>query len=492
MNTRFIELDSTYRDRNLWPLAGEFEVQISQTGRKGRCDAIDPVSLASPVNSWTSNEFNKGIIPSKTITLKVIDITSPVNFTSTSDTFIVEGDMANNLQEISNYYRSAVANDTTISEKRRILNYKYLGGNRAEITVDNSFSDSFNIGDTITISDPTDLTNKCYPLIFVPGGREGTNAYATSFIYNETLNEYRDISGYNFTTHLLEVDTRTKNSCNIKIDCSTSSISTISSGPVTGWSEKDNYSIRDEIPIYIGKVDTTNGISPVEVCPATTCRISLDICASSIDCIYNRQFLRITSGENKDEIRMITKYDGETRTVIVSPLFKFPPKNGDTIEILGFSYDNAVPFVYSGSLVSQQEEVCYEIQLINLVLPNNTLSVGRGSRIAFYPYVYVELVNVTGSNSGIKNIIYSNNPNSAKMLFRAVVNDNQNPLNTNFVKFNGIGMTQTVKFKPNDTLKFSVRLANGEIYDTVLQDKYSPFLPNDEVQISALFSIMRL
>ena len=78
-------------------------------------------------------------------------------------------------------------------------------------------------------------------------------------------------------------------------------------------------------------------------------------------------------------------------------------------EILQFTRDNAVPFCYSGSLVSQQEMVCYEIELINLVLPNKTLT--SGGRTAFYPYVYVELQNVSGASAGTKCVIYSNNPN---------------------------------------------------------------------------------
>ena len=53
-------------------------------------------------------------------------------------------------------------------------------------------------------------------------------------------------------------------------------------------------------------------------------------------------------------------------------------------------------------------------------------------------------------------------------------------------------MTQTLKFKPNDNLRFSVHLANGELYETVLKDNVGPLAPNPLVQISALFSITRL
>jgi hypothetical protein len=166
--------------------------------------------------------------------------------------------------------------------------------------------------------------------------------------------------------------------------------------------------------------------------------------------------------------------------------------NSQEICILPFSYDNLNPFVYSGSLVSQQEMVCYEIQLLNLVLPNEILSVAGGGQISFYPYVYVRLQNVDSAGSNLKNIIYSNNPNATNMLFRAAIKDVPNPLISPYIKIDGNGTTQTVKFKPNDNLHFSVLLPNGETFDTILEETFSPNMPNPLAQISAMFSIRRL
>jgi len=39
-NNRYLEFDSTYRNRNEWPLASEFQIPISQSGRKNNTDAI--------------------------------------------------------------------------------------------------------------------------------------------------------------------------------------------------------------------------------------------------------------------------------------------------------------------------------------------------------------------------------------------------------------------------------------------------------------------
>ena len=136
--------------------------------------------------------------------------------------------------------------------------------------------------------------------------------------------------------------------------------------------------------------------------------------------------------------------------------------------------------------------VCYEIQLLDLVLPNSILMTGDGGRIAFYPYVYVQLSNVSTPGAGLKNIIYSNNPNSTNATFRAPIYDIQNPLISSFIKIDGDNMNQTIKFKPNDNLFFTVYMSNGEIYQTGFLDTKSPAIPNPKCQISALFSIKRL
>ena len=162
------------------------------------------------------------------------------------------------------------------------------------------------------------------------------------------------------------------------------------------------------------------------------------------------------------------------------------------MEILNFSYDNFNPFTYTGSLVSQQDMVCYEVELLNLILPNEVLAVGEGGRIAFYPYVYVQLSNVSSACGGLSNIIYSNNPNAIRAIFRVPIDDVINPIISTYVKVDGDGMVQTIKFKPNDNLYFSVFLANGELYKTILPEYYSPAQPNPSSQISVCFSIRRL
>jgi hypothetical protein len=544
-NTRYLEFDSTYRNRNEWPLPGEFEVLISQTGRKDHHQAVDPVSDAANITRWTSNEFIVGGGVTLTVTVDAFGAPNTLAATSSQQKFIVTS-AAGSLQQITNYYNHAIANNTTISQEKRITAYEYLGldsgGNdRASITIDSAYGNTFAVGNTINISDPTDLNDPTLPLYFVPNGKIGSNVYPHHLLYNETRSlavgtpVYRVINNYDVITHLLRVDT------------TQSIVETNVSGPVTSWADTHVYSIRLAAPL-VGTVN--NNIASNNV-------VSLILDFPTEQDYFRSSWIRMTSGASIGEVQRIVRYetfsgnvvnvagtditlppgastsagyyngayfqalglvrqviayDPSTRTItldsaiaglapgnsfafrsaFVSPSFNGTVISGDSFEILYFSYDNMNPFVYTGSQVSQQEMVCYEIKLLKMSLPNKTLNSGFGSRIAFYPYVYIEIANVSGANAGTKNTIYSNNPNATRMVFRATINDVPNPVFSSFVKVSGDDMTQTIKFKPNDNLRFSVRLSNGDIYQTLEQENFSPKAPNPEIQISAVFSIKRL
>lgn len=185
--------------------------------------------------------------------------------------------------------------------------------------------------------------------------------------------------------------------------------------------------------------------------------------------------------------------------IIDPPFSNFIAKTNSTFidnekcyQLLPFSYDGFNPFVYTGSRLSQQEQVCYSIELKNLILPNQVLDGGFGSLIPFYPYIYVQLQNISAPGSGLNNVLYSNNPNSTKMMFRVPITDVPNPVNSTFIKLDSRGVVQTLKFKPNDNLKFGVYLSDGTPFKTLLDDTPSPMKPNALVQISAIFAIRRL
>ena len=164
--------------------------------------------------------------------------------------------------------------------------------------------------------------------------------------------------------------------------------------------------------------------------------------------------------------------------------------------ILPFSYDNEYPFNQNDMALAPN--VNYQMELINLILPNQYLDVGFGSLISFYQYVYVEIQNAEGNGitAGGANNIPSNNPNAVSMTFRATIDDVPNPVNSTFIKIDGDGMSQTLKFNPNQSLKFAVYLGHGggggnrrELFSTRVEEWFFSSQPNPIIQISAMFRI---
>ena len=252
------------------------------------------------------------------------------------------------------------------------------------------------------------------------------------------------------------------------------------------WQLTDLYTIRKTLPYEKWTLSTpsvmSNGFLYITLPPQ----------ASGGDRFYVGTYVYFYTSYDIFSTYSIIAYDGFTRqlTCMKRNSDNHPfPTTGDTINIVTFSHDNFSPLSYNGSLVSQNQVVCYEIALLRLTLPNVVLT--SGGRIAFYPYVYVEFSNITSPSAVSREIIYSNNPESGRALFLVPVRDMVLPANSHFVKLVG-RMKQTVKFKPNDSFRFSVYLADGTPFLPLQQDLQSPYEPNFRLQINATFSIRRL
>lgn len=162
--------------------------------------------------------------------------------------------------------------------------------------------------------------------------------------------------------------------------------------------------------------------------------------------------------------------------------------------ILKATYDNLYPFINAQTNASNAVQD-YEVELINLILPNQVLDSGFGSLISFYQYVYVEIQNTEGTGNAAANNILSNNPNAIGTTFRATIDDVPNPVNSTFIKIDGDGMKQIIKqFNLQKDLKFAVYLSTGsdpserEIFKVLPPEHFSPRPPNPLIQISAMFS----
>ena len=514
MSTKYLEFNSLYRNRNIWPLASEFEIPIAQSGRNNEIDATDPVSESMPIFAWTSNNLVVGGSSQTLGAPTIVDNTFPIQYSTDSTVFVISTTLQ--LQQLKNYYRGLIVTDTTNINNvyRRIADYKYLGsyisgGNtyyRAQIITFNPFNDNFIPGNTLLINDPTDFSDPNIPIIWVPSGPIQDNAFNGCILYNETINQYRPILSYQTITNMLMLDT------------SGSLISTNYSGPIIvggagNWNTTDNFSIRKQPPVFYPILG--NPVNLLSVVSSTSNTIIVNCLAglSQVKDYYKNYFLRIQPYSGGVSIYDWNPILSNNKGYIIFSSYRIPedtslpctgigfklypslysiPAVNTPLEILPFSYDSFNPFVYTGSLVSQQEMVCYEVRLSHITMPNYTLVTGNGGRASNYPYMYVVLSNVSSTGGRLKNILYSNNPNAVNVIFRVQIYDVQSTLSTPFVRISGDSVPQVIKFKPNDNLYFRLTLPNGDLFQTILVENFSPSAPNFLAQISALFSFKRV
>lgn len=240
----------------------------------------------------------------------------------------------------------------------------------------------------------------------------------------------------------------------------------------------NNYNIRKEPPLLRDILGVTAGV--------TTTEVVLGGLASNIDNIYTNCYLRIFSGIASQSYSIIIGYTGATKTAILKTPLSNVPITGDGYEILPYTNDNFSPLLYNGTNTNQV--VCYEIELMHLVLPNVFILNGSAGKLDDYPYFYVKLYNMSSKPSSTKMI--TNNPNSREAIFSAPMD--LNLTSQSFFTLKTKNPIQQMTFKPDDNLHFSVCLPNGEPLQLRDNDWFSPASPNPFLQISAVFSIKRI
>ena len=481
------------------PSIPEFSTNLLGTGLNGPCYVIKDGYIGGNFTDAGGNSVNNFAIWDAgggwNIIFPVDGTNGPVysigiNYIPTTDRIYIGGDFTkNSTNKITlNYFAH-------ISPSGIITNWFSPGVyDRAVVEFYSPLPDFLQINSlnyTFSITDPSDFSDPSYPLLFVPNGINQQDAYNKYYIFNEYSQEYRRIAGYNEITHLL------------KLDCLNNPI--IVPFP---WSITDSYSLRREIPVF-----PSAGFDdfPYQMAGYPNTLTTMYFELSQFSKSYVNNWLRLppvqyyfldipitapTIQQNNNGYAQIVKVlSVEVVTgapfittgykVTITPL-KYVVHQGHC-EISQFSYDNAYPLdYYSGDLKTS----VYKMELLNLILPNLTLKSGYGGRIAFYPYVYVIIYNST-SSTGLKNILLSNNPNSVNAVFRCPVNDISLQEYSPFIKLDGNRMSQYFTFLPYGTLAFQVLLPNGDLYETVEQDYYSPCEPNFKVQVSAVFRIQK-
>lgn len=469
MDKFFLEVDSTYRDRNQYPNPGKFSV-ISQSSvlRTDKTVGGDVVCNSAPIAYWTSHLVDPATAgPTLTCTIDETDATNFVaGVTAPNSLIIVSAEM----QETNGYYNGLVLNNTTIGILRRIKSYTYLGNNggsddRALVILEEPYPDTFNTGDTVVIKDPSDFSVTDHAIIFVPNGREGDNAYAGYSIYNESNDSIYEITKYNGITKTIILEGTT----------------------ISGWTEQDNFSIRRTRP------ENKNSAGSLLKVAANSTTTDVNIInGSTVQNDYEGDYMRIipVTGEvypvretapigQMRKIKRYTYFDGIARSV-VDPFGDTPPENAN-IEILRFSRNN--PSGLNGNIPHST----WEVRLVNVALPNKELASGTGRRINYYPFVYIEL----SSGSSNSRSIVSNNPYSTTATFRCVIRDTTEPSKSAFINIDGDGTTQYLDIDPRQGINFAIRLPNGDYWELSSSDTTSPQEPNFLLQISALFQFSK-
>jgi hypothetical protein len=461
MPTEYLEINSQYRDRSQYPLASDFIVRIAQSGSKNARNSVDPVCQSSV-----------GLLSSGDEAIFVPFVTASADLTPTGGTFsssssgttVVFSATAGDLSHIFDYYSGATIGTLDPTANARIVHWSYIntaGGSdffQAQLT--SSLSPA-----TYTIYDPTDFSDINIPLVFIPSSQSSDNFYINQIIFNQTKNEWLPIEAFDGITHVAALDT------------------TNSSGHYTGpWDITDTLTLRAEAPAQYG-----NNIS----IQTSTTGIIVPLGPGVSANVYIGSFLRVLS--TPPQYVRITAFNTATDTVTVYPAFTAPGPYPVSVayEFLPFSYDNEGFLSFNNSSAAIREAVCYDISLMNIILPSATLTVSRGSHIVFYPYIYVEFRSEKNSDGQGANALISNDPNARRMLFRATAGDNEDVLINPFLRLSGDGTVQRIKLDPLSSYRFAVHLPDGSFFQTEAAETTSPLPPNPLAQISALFSITR-
>lgn len=550
-NQRFIEISSSYRNRNQYPLPASFDVPFDTINLR-QTEQLKGVYFNNKINSLTTNAYD-------TVTTGIVDYlwngNSQYNgiVTRATPSSVSVGLLSPN---VIDYFVGFTLNVQSASST--IISYD-------PSTCTFGLKEAIDIppvGSAVTITDPSTNSAITLPGIDLIGTTilDYSQSYHTYYLINETKSlgtniVYSKISSYNYfiraatlTTPFAVWDVSDQYSLrktlpNEFISAITLSLTgTVTSQltttlTVTNLNPLANYvgfqisidgntstilqtSLSNTVLIISSNLPITTP-TPFTIIPTFNKvdnypQISLTNCiflgpnANSADNYYTGKYIYVYPQNALVNIKgscfYINSYVGNGYNACFVNLVDTPNVNAPTayypsytnkefdlgliasrtINIVSFLKSNYTPLIYNGSIVSQTELVAYEIRLVSLVLPNILLT--TGSNIAHYPYVYVEF----SVNNSQTNIIYSNNPNSNKALFLVTIDNIKNQLTAPFIKLSGKSMTQTVKFRPNDCLKFSVFLPDGTLFQTLASDYYSPSGPNPFCQIDALFGIQRL
>lgn len=196
MPKQYLEIDSSYRNRNLHPNPASFNILTNLYNTKSTgMNAVDPVCDSASIVSWERVNFimtsTNPQTAAKAIKLKSTSKSiSSVNYAVSGSNFLVLQtlDDTNSLQPFKNYYYGATIQVDSPVQSSRILSYEYIGQNTCVVKTTSHLtitSTSF-----ITLVDPSGEGE-----IFVPQGPHNSS-FVNFFLCNRSPHTYAIIDSY--------------------------------------------------------------------------------------------------------------------------------------------------------------------------------------------------------------------------------------------------------------------------------------------------------
>jgi len=277
------------------------------------------------------------------------------------------------------------------------------------------------------------------------------------------------------------------------------------------------YTIRAQRPLYRGTV-----AAPVV---GGNMSVTLDAGASSSSSTYHHCFVFLPGTVPPTSYRWapIVAYDPLTRTATLGGggIGNMAPEAGEPVEILAFTRDNVVPLVYTAQEPLQSaassagpaggaggggggggaggpsgaKPPMYRLKLSDLIMPNLPVANGYHGRLSDYSHIYVAINNDQGAS--FSNIFLSNNPYSNQALWKVPMSQFSNSMP--FLYFDGGDIEQVVRFRPDQNMRVTIWLPNGQIL--AFQDQsptfffpglYFPIDNNPFAQVTFTIGITRI
>lgn len=420
------EYCSRFRNRNLYPHCGQFEIKIQQKAND-RLTAMDPVCLSCPVFSWKGGFTLNGTVTNSSVVNEKY-----------SEFFVSIPGLAIQYKFL-NFLAGCTLSLPT--QNLRIISSTFI---KNDILKLNCYPNvNITVGQAIVITDYTDfnLLSVRAPTNFDFGKYK--------YLFNETLNKYLTI------THC---------------DLETRELYFVES-VAAGWLPTHNLNIRNELPCLITTISsvTTNSIIVLPV---------------ALDPNNLGFWIRIRLADY-ETIDQTTSWSRQIVEINNNSITLFPPLSvlpiiGSTVEILPFSYDNQHPMqdydMYRGGE--------FNVSLESLSIPNVPITNGN---LTCEPYLYVKLYNRDALYS-LKNFINSNNINEADSMWCVKLDpiSLQNK-NLRFIPTNVQQSAQRMVIDIKKSQIFEIKLQNGKFFIPIQSDTIMPQETWADLNVSAIF-----